>query len=145
MGYRIPTQNSKFYLPKHEYLQFKHFALRYPDLQKERIKLLLSGAKAITYDGMPHGNSIQNPVEAAGIRLDQIDRQISTIEDTAAEVGGTIYRWLLKGVTEEGIKYENLIQSTDRIPCGRRAYYNCRQRFYYQLSRKIVFLCYENL
>ena len=139
MGYRIPTKKSKYYLPKHEYLQVKHFALRYQDLQNERIELLLSGAKAINYDGMPHGSSVTDPVESAGMKLALIDRQISLIEDTAAEIGGELYKWLLKGVTEENITYI-VLRNRYGMPCYRDLYYTMRQKFYHRLSLKLAFL-----
>ena len=139
MGYRIPTRRSPYYLPKQEFLTVKHFAFQYPLWQAKRQALMLEGVRAITYDGMPHGSNVQDPTESAGLRLAVIDRNIKLVEDTAAEVGGDLYRWLIRGVTDETITYE-VLRSKYGMPCGRNLYYRRRQIFYYRLNLKLAFL-----
>ena len=113
----------------------KHFCFSYREMQDERNKLLSSGIKAVAYDGMPHSGSVSNPTEQAGIRLAEIDNNISIIENTAAEVGGNLFSYLLRGVTDHYATYKYL-RYTLHMPCGKNMYYSIRRRFYYELSQK---------
>lgn len=139
MGYRIPTPRSKYYIPKHEFIEVRHFCYRYQDMLEEQRILIMSGVKAITYDGMPHGSNVHDPTEEAGIRLADIGRNIRVIENTAEEIGGSLYKWLLKGVTVEGMTYYRL-KMQHNIPCSEMTYRRMRQRFYHRLSKKMAFL-----
>lgn len=52
------------------------------------------------------------------------------IEDTARAVDEAIAPYLLKNITE-GITFEYL-----GVPCGRRQFYEKRQQFFFELSKK---------
>lgn len=138
MGYRIPTLKSQYYLPKQEYLTLRHFCYQYPEWHDRRKALLLEGVRAVNCDGMPHGSNTMDPTESAGIKIAMLDRNIRAVEETAAEAGGELYKWLLKGVTDENATYAYLKQVM-KIPCGKNLYYRRRQMFYWRLSQKMAF------
>ena len=47
--YRIPSDKSKYYIPKEDYLTAIHYSLRYP-IWKEEVEIMADTSKAITYD-----------------------------------------------------------------------------------------------
>lgn len=47
--YRLPSENSKYYIPKEDYLTAIHYSLRYP-LLKEEVESMADTSKAIAYD-----------------------------------------------------------------------------------------------
>ena len=47
--YRAPSENSKYYIPKEDYLTAIHYSLRYP-LWKEEVETMADTSKGISYD-----------------------------------------------------------------------------------------------
>lgn len=138
-GYRVPTETSKYYIPKQRYLTARHFCLQYREWQDEYNSLKTNGLKAIVYTGMPHAANTGDPTAQAAERMEELSRKMKLIQDTVQEVSPELYKWLLKGVTEEDISFDYLKQIMN-IPCGERYYYECRQKFFYVLSNKLQWL-----
>lgn len=132
--YKTLSTKNDYYLPEHEYLTAVHYALQYPQWCKE-LRRAPDSSKAITYDKIRVQSSNEYDANAElAMRRYEIARKKEMVERTAKEAGPEIYKWLLWGVTK-GLTYWQLRQRG--IPCGKNMYYTCRQRFYFELSKKI--------
>lgn len=136
MKHRTPTQNSKYYIPKEEYLTAIHYSLRYPLLQEE-YKFGADTSKAITYDKekVQTSNDFCSTEEIA-IRLAEIKQKIDLIDDTLIEAAGEVLAPYIKFSVCFGMTYVQL-QTTKDMPCGQRHFYELRRKYYYLLSKKI--------
>lgn len=132
--YRAPTEKSKYYVPKETYLMVVHWCHQYPAWVDE-LNALADAGKAITYD--------QERVQTSGgydstadlaIRRAEISRKKDMVDETAEEVAGNLYKWLILGVCHD-YPYHQL--ETCGIPCGKDLYYQIRRRFYYEMAKKI--------
>lgn len=111
-----------------KYNELKYFCMQYGE-KKQEIQSSY-GIKTIMNDGMPKGNQTGNPVEREAIRNLMLQSDVKMIEETVREAAPTIYKWLLKNVTE-GIPYEWM-----DVPEGRRQFYEDRRYFFYLLAQK---------
>ena len=132
--YRIPSEKSKYYLPKEDYLTAVHYALRYP-LWIEELKLTADTGKAIRYDRLKVQTSISGcEVEDVAIRRVELSQKKDLVDKIISEVSHGMDDYVRMAVCF-GFTYEQL--HLKGMPCGRNMYLNIRQRFYFELSKKI--------
>ena len=131
--YRTPSANSKYYIPKEEYLTAIHWCLRYP-LWCAELELEPDTGKAIEYKEHVQSSNSFDPVQELAIRRAEIAAKKKMVEDTIKEVDESIYQYLLLGIgygfTEHQLKQKGM-------PCGHNYYYNKRQQVLYEISQKI--------
>ena len=111
-----------------------HFCLQYQEWKDEYA--MLDGKKAMVYDGMPHGTTVGSPTERLAIRRAELAHNIHLVESTAEEADPTIAKYIIKGVTEEGITYTYLDMKMG-ISCSAGTYYSRRRRFFWLLDQKV--------
>lgn len=136
----IATTNP-WYIPKHRYLELKHFCFQYPEWRKERLEIesRISGGFA--------GERIicaerSSPVERHQEQASQYEIKMHLVEKAAMEAGDDLWPWLLKGVTKEcGYEY---LHMTEGIPCCKDVYYRMYRKFFWILSREKNKLLYED-
>lgn len=134
--YRTLSESNQYYLPKHTYLTCIHYALQYRDwialLNTER-----DTRGAIRYDkdhvqiSSDYDSTSETAIRIVGMtdRVRKIDQCIElACDDREME------KWLRLGVCYGFTIYQLLDEG---MPCGKNMYYNLRQRFYYELSKKI--------
>lgn len=134
--YRTLSESNQYYLPKHTYLTCIHYALQYRDwialLNTER-----DTRGAIRYDkdhvqtSGDYDSTSDTAIRMVGMtdRVSKIDQCIElACDDREME------KWLRLGVCYGFTIYQLLDEG---MPCGKNMYYNLRQRFYYELSKKI--------
>ena len=131
-------KTGKCKISKHEFYTCYHFALQYQEWL-DRYNALGDSVKAITSDGLPHGNSTGDPTQSLAMKRAELKDKMELVDECIAEA--TEYTPLLapylkRGVTCEGVTY-NYLRNVMMIPCGHRQYYEIRQRFYYILSKKM--------
>jgi hypothetical protein len=134
--YRLPSENSDYYIPKEDYLTAIHYALRYP-LWKEEVDCMADTSKAITYDKdrVQTSNSYDATFEAAVRISDSYPMsRIRMIDNIIALVANGQDYYLRLGVCY-GLTYNQL--RTRKMPMGHRQYYEMRRKFYYELSKRI--------
>ena len=132
--YRIPSENSKYYIPKEDYLTAVHYSLRYP-LWVEEAKALADTSAAIRYDKdkVQTTPNYDSTFEAA-VRLSMINDKIELVDATIDKVSDGLSYWLRLGVCH-GLTFEQL--KGKKMPCERDKYYLIRRRFYYELCKRI--------
>ena len=134
--YRTLSKANQYYLPKHTYLTCIHYALQYRDwnalLNTERDT---RGAIRYDKDNIIATNDYDSTSETA-IRIIGISAKVAKIDQCIALVceDEVMEKWLRLGVCY-GFTIYQLIDGG--MPCGKNLYYALRQRFYYELSKKI--------
>lgn len=132
--YRIPSENSKYYVEKELYLTTIHFCKQYPAWIAE-LNIQPDTSKAITYDRDRVQTSISGDATAdLAMRRAELARKARLVETVAEDVAGSMHKWLILGVCY-GIPFFQL--HDQGMPCGKDLYYNMRRKFYYQMSQRI--------
>lgn len=135
--YRTLSENNKYYLPKHTYLTCIHYALQYRDW-KASLDANRDTRGAIRYDKdkIQNGNDFDSTSETA-IRMVEIENKVNMIDDIIhiACDGSNLDNYIRLGVCY-GFSVHQLINEQE-MPCGKDLYYKIRQKFYYELSKKI--------
>lgn len=136
MGHnKAPKPGSKYYLPKYRYKTVVNFCFQYPELKDEL--RALDGFRSHAGDGMPHGSGTGDPTAASGERRAELSSKIDLIETTVKEcVGGVLYPYMLRGVTDENCTYTYL-RTVMSMPLSVNAYTKYRRKIYYTLSKRI--------
>lgn len=134
--YRTLSENNKYYLPKHTYLACIHYALQYRDW-KASLDANRDTRGAIRYDKdrIQTSNDFDSTSETA-MRMVEIQEKVDKIDDCIeiACDGSHLNKWVRLGVCYGFTIYQLM---DDGMPCGKNMYYDIRQRFYYELSKKI--------
>ena len=132
--YRIPSEKSKYYIPKEDYLTAIHYSLRYP-LWLAEVKNKADTSKAIRYDEEKVQTSGDSDTTAdAAIKISEITEKINFIDGIIRKVAPDMEYWLRLGVCY-GLTFDQL--KGKKMPCERDAYYFMRRHYYYELSKKI--------
>ena len=132
--YRTPSENSKYYIPKEDYLTAIHYSLRYP-LWKEEVADMANTAGAIRYDKdrVQTSGNYDSTFEAA-VRIMEKQHKLQLIDDTIHDVADGMDYWLRLGVCY-GLTFDQL--KGKGMPCEHKKYYLIRRMYYYKLSKKI--------
>ena len=134
--YRTPSEKSKYYIPKEDYLAAIHYALGYP-LLKEEVETMADTSKGISYDKDKVQTSCgyDSTFEAA-VRIAESNKQhkMQLIEDTIKLVANGMDYWLRLGVCY-GLTFDQL--KGKGMPCEKDYYYLIRRKFYFVLAKRI--------
>lgn len=133
---RVLSPKNKYYIPKEDYLTAIHYSLRYP-LWLAELDDARDTSTAIRYDKdkvqtTPSGDMVYNAATRAIELSKKVDMIDSLIQQCAR--GKIMERFLRLGVCY-GLTFDQLKQRD--MPYERTAYYQMRQRYYYELSRLI--------
>lgn len=134
--YRTPSENSKYYIPKEDYLTAIHYALGYP-LLKEEVETMANTSKGISYekDKVQSSSGYDSTFEAA-VKIAESNKQhkMQMIDDTIKLVADGMDYWLRLGVCY-GLTFDQL--KGKGMPCERDCYYLMRRKFYFVLAKRI--------
>lgn len=134
MKYKTPSERSKFFVPKEDYITAIHWCLRYP-LWVAELKLLPDTNRSMAYENDRVQNSARSDITAdTAIRIKELERKIELLEDTAKKVDKDLKDYIILGVTQ-GLTVFQLLQRG--MPCNKNEYIKKRQQFYYEISKKI--------
>lgn len=132
--YTTPSEKSKYYIPKEDYLTAIHYSLRYP-LWLAEIQNNADTSAAIRYDkDRVQTSNDYDPTSETAIRLAEILDKINMIDETIKKVAPELEYYLRLGVCY-GLTYDQL--KGKKMPCQRTTYYLIRQHYYFELSKKI--------
>lgn len=134
--YRIPSEKSKWRVPKEDYLTAIHYSLRYP-LWKEDVESMADTSKAIAYDkDKVQSSSDYDSTFEAAVRIVESDKQhkMQIIDDTIKQVANGMDYWLRLGVCY-GLTFDQL--KGKGLPCERDAYYLMRRKYIFFLCQRI--------
>lgn len=118
----------KYDISKERYRELYYFCQQYRE-KKERLKDCYS-IRSPKPDASKRGctsDVVVGQVENAM----KLERDIEIVEQCAIAADSEIYKYIIKNVTEEGMKYEFL-----KVPASRKKFYKARRKFFYLLDRK---------
>ena len=134
--YRTLTETNQYYLPKHTYLTCIHYALQYRDW-KARLDADRDTRGAIRYDKdrIQTSNDFDSTSETAIAMID-ISKKVDMIDKI---IEGVCVEKIMENYLRLGVCYGfAMFQLLDAgMPCGKDLYYKTRQKFYYELSKRI--------
>lgn len=126
------SKRNPYHISKHRMLELKHFCLQYNEFIKER-RDCLYGLEGRSNSEIK-SNDISDTTANKATKICELDWKINLIRNTAKEADDELYRWLIKGVTEE--KSYEYLQTVLDIPCCKDTYYDRYRRFFYLLAQK---------
>lgn len=134
--YRAISKNNPYYLPKELHLSCIHYALNYRDW-KAYLEVERDTRGAIRYDKdrIQTANDYDSTSETA-MKMVEIAEKVAKIDsciDCACD-DEVMRKWLRLGVCH-GYSIYQLMDGG--MPCGKNYFSRMRQRFYYELSKKI--------
>ncbi len=131
---RILSEKNKYYLPKEELLTVLHFALQYANWDAE-LRTAPDTSKAITYDtDRVQTSNDSDPSSEIAMRRYTIAKKRDLVDEVLHQVAPEIEEFLRLGVCY-GFTFWQL--EARGMPCGKTMYYDRRQRFYWELARRI--------
>ena len=133
--YRIPAESNKYYLPKHTYLACVHYALQYR-AWKATLDADRDTRGAIRYDkDRVQTSGDYDSTSATAIRMVEIQSKVDMIDSIIGEVCEMgMSQFLRLSVCYGFTKYQLQDQG---MPCGKNYMTKLRQRFYWELSKRI--------
>lgn len=133
--YRIPAESNKYYLPKHTYLACVHYALQYRDW-KATLDADRDTRGAIRYDkDRVQTSGDYDSTSATAIRMVEIQSKVDMIDNIISEVCELgMSQFLRLSVCYGFTRYQLQDQG---MPCGKNYMTKLRQRFYWELSKRI--------
>lgn len=132
--HRTLSTKNKYYLPKETFLMVIHYCKQYPTWKAE-LEAMTDTSRAITYDqDRVQTSNDSDPTSELAMRRAEISRKKELVEQTAKEVAGSMWHWLILGVC-----HDHPFHYLDHrgIPCGKDLYYKLRQKFYFEMAKKI--------
>lgn len=134
--YRTPSNKSRYFIPKEDYLTAVHYSLRYP-LWKEEVDSMADTSRAITYDKdkVQTSSDYDSTFEAAVRITDSYAMQkVKLIDNTIALAADGMDYYLRLGVCY-GLTFDQL--KGKGMPCEKDKYYLMRRHYYFELSKRI--------
>lgn len=126
------SENSKYHLSKHRYLELKHFCLQYPEW-RERLNAI-TDISAIDPGRLGSGQ-LANETERIAIEKAALRNKINRVENTAMKADPDLWIYILKGVTEE--RAYTYLRNTMGAPCSKNMYYDRYRRFFWLLAQDL--------
>lgn len=135
--YRVPGKNSKYYLPKEEYLTAVHYALRYPYLLELNTIANADTAQGINYDKdkVSSSNLSDATAKTAIFRAELKDKIKKVTESLKEATESEDEENYLRLHVCYGFNYWQLVAKG--MKSGQYRFSNMRQYFYYLLAKKI--------
>lgn len=122
------SKRNKYWIPKHRYLELRHFCLQYPEWKRDLREYSWCSSGVIS-----QGNEWSDPTSKAAERREQANNCIFMVEKCAKASSNELWAYLLKAVTQD-LSYVAL-RMIDEIPCGRDMYYECYRKFFWLLDK----------
>ena len=126
------SEKNPYQIPKHRYLELKHFCLQYPDW-KRQLAILEPPFSSEFLIRFQKASGHSNPTEKLALIRAVLSENVELVEETAKEADRDIYKWLLYGVTHDvGFDYLKTVMA---IPCERDMYYSRYRKFFWLLDK----------
>lgn len=130
-----PLSEKKYNISKHRFRELYYFCLQYQEWLDE-LKYKTDDVSSVGITNMPTSHNTNSNVERLALRRAQLEEKCKILEQTAIETDETLYQYIIKAVTNEGVSY-NYLKMVMNIPCCKNVWYDRRRKFYYLLSQKI--------
>ena len=131
---RSPKETSPYYIPKSYYMAAVRYARQYKDWKGE-LEACRDTNKAIVYekDKVQTSGGYDSTYEAA-VRCAELSQKVDLIDEILEEVAPGLETYIRLSVCY-GFTYYGLMERG--MPINRNEYSTLRQKFYFELSKKI--------
>ena len=110
-----PLSEKKYNISKHRFRELYYFCLQYQEWLDE-LKYKTDDVSSVGITNMPTSHNINSNVERLALRRAQLEEKCKILEQTAIETDETLYQYIIKAVTNEGVSY-NYLKMVMNIPC----------------------------
>ena len=111
------------------------YAMEYTDWKKDYDSFNLDNTGIDQSIDRVQKSKIPDKTKDSALILHDLSKKIILLQQTAKEVDPYLWKYVLKGVTED-LTYEQL--AGQGLPCSRNTYYSKRRRFYWLLNQKLM-------
>lgn len=131
---RTPKENSPFYIPRSYYIAAVRYARQYKDWKGE-LEACRDTSKGISYDKdkVQTSGNYDSTYEAA-VRCAELSQKVDLVDEILEKVAPGLETYIRLSVCY-GFTYYGLIERG--MPINRNEYSVLRQKFYFELSKKI--------
>lgn len=130
------SEKSRYHLSKHRYLELKHHCLQYPEWKQRLNEITDISIHELTMPVTKVSKWPSNETERIALEKSVLRSKINQVENVARETDESLWLYILKGVTEDGITYTYL-RNMMGIPCGKNIYYDRYRRFFWLLAQDL--------
>jgi len=126
----VISQKNKYWIPKHRYLELKHYCMQYPEWKSalRSIALLQAHSDKISADGF------SDPTNSIAIKELKYKEKMQLVESVAIQTDPEIAKWIIEGVINS-YSYEYLKYQLG-LPAGRDLYYDRYRKFFWLLDQR---------
>ena len=117
------SKKNPYWVPKHRFLELRHFSLQYKDWVKELNDICL----------IPSDPGFDPTGEIAS-RTAKLKSNIELVEKCCHDADAGIWRFIFLAVTED-YSYEHL-RTALHIPCGKDYYFTRWRKYFWLLSQR---------
>ena len=125
------SEKNKYAIPKHRYLELKHFCMQYPEWQRA-LKELNPLQSSFKEEKINVGHQSDPTGDLAERRL-YFTARIRLLEHVAQDASDCYWRGLLEAIVY-GYSYDTISARTT-IPCCRESWYESYRRFFWLLDK----------
>lgn len=120
------SSRNPYKLPKHRFLELRHYCLQYPEWKKRYLVAdrYLAAVKAT--------GEFDDPIGDTASYMAELSRNIKMVENAAVRADEYLAPFLMKAVTE-GLSFDQMA-AFETIYCGRNMFYDRYRRFFYILD-----------
>ena len=124
------SEKNPYYLPKHRFLELKHFCMQYPEWKKMYNLCDFTQSAAVT--GLPKTAGVSDRVGDEAIKKLYYADRMKLLEQSAMKADPDLVEYIIAAVTN-GLSYP-MLQRQMMIPCCRELYYAAYHKFFWYLS-----------
>lgn len=125
------SKKNKYYIPKHRYLELKHFCLQYNDWKK-RAESYISSSSIIFPGRVSDGKLSDRTGELAVVNAD-LDRNSRIVKEACERTDRSLSKYIFIAVTQ-GLSFTTL-KMIYEMPCEKDMYYDRYRRFFWVLDK----------
>ena len=134
------SEDSKYFLPKHRYLELRHFCAQYYFWIAKKEVLTNQALETYTPTGYHNSSKYADKTAEIAIKIASLSNRINLIDRISCEADPVLGHYIFRAVTEE-LTYEALNRDLERhneppMNCGRNVFYSTYRKFFWLLDKE---------
>lgn len=125
------SKKNKYYIPKHRYLELKHFCLQYNDWKNKKESYISSSS--IIFPGRVSDGKISDRTGELAVVNADLDRNSRIVKEACERTDRSLSKYIFIAVTQ-GLSFTTL-KMIYEMPCEKDMYYDRYRRFFWVLDK----------
>ena len=125
------SKKNKYYIPKHRYLELKHFCLQYNDWKKREESYISSSS--IIFPGRASDGKVSDRTGELAVVNADLDRNSRIVKEACERTDRSLSKYIFIAVTQ-GLSFTTL-KMIYEMPCEKDMYYDRYRRFFWVLDK----------